>query len=321
MNEYISELSSKLSILLEKSIKNTLSDGILLSGGLDTSIVASIAVKYTKIKAVTIAFENAPTPDVEYAKRIANYLKIEHVIHKFNQAKLFSALEKTIEIMSVFDPMEIRNSASIYIGLKKAKEYGISSVLTGDGADELFGGYSFLFNKTDKELDLELKKIAEVMSFSSIPLAKSLGMETKLPYLEPEFVEFALSIPSKYKIMKSEDKIWGKWILRKAFEAELPKEIIWREKTPIEVGSGTTILPDLFNKKIPDEEFKEKKQKILDNDNVTIRDKEHLYYYEIYRKLFGVPKTIDPSMKVCPYCNSNVHNGATFCKICGAYPI
>ncbi|MFX1449840.1 MAG: asparagine synthase C-terminal domain-containing protein [Promethearchaeota archaeon] len=317
----INQISSKLILLLENAVKNNLADGILLSGGLDTSILASIASKYSKLKAVTVAFKKAQAIDVRYAKIMAKYLQINHIIHNFDMIELSHAINRTIEIMQSFDPMEIRNSAAIYIGISIAKEKGLKTIMTGDGADELFAGYSFLFGKSEEELTAELKKIAIIMSFSSIPLGKSLGIEVKLPFLDPQFKEFALNIPSRYKVYKEKGKIWGKWILRTSFQNSLPKEIVWRDKAPIEQGSGTSTLPNLFNQRISDSDFIEKKRNYLEEDGVKIRDKEQLFYYEVYRKSIGVPKAINPNKKTCPDCNSNVDNEATYCKICGAYPI
>ncbi|MFX0133557.1 MAG: asparagine synthase-related protein [Candidatus Hodarchaeota archaeon] len=311
----------KLKSLLEKAVKNNLAEGILLSGGLDTSIIATIASKFLGLKAFTIALKKAPALDIEFAKLMAKYLQINHIVYFFDKSELLDAISKTIEIMRSFDPMEIRNSAAIYIGMKIAKENGIKAIMTGDGADELFGGYSFFFGKSEEELDIELRKISKIMSFSSITLGKSLGIEAKLPYLDPEFKKFALDIPSRYKVFKEKGQICGKWILRKSFENILPKEIIWRDKAPIEQGSGTSILPNLFNQEISNVEFDEKKRKYLKEDKVTIRDKEQLFYYEIYRKSLGTPHPINPKQKICPHCNSNVRNEANFCKTCGAFPI
>jgi len=302
-------------------VKNNMAEGILLSGGLDTSILAVVASRFTSLKAVTVAFQNAPAPDVKYAVLIANRLGLEHVVHTFSEEELYDAIPAVVKTTRSFDSMEIRNSVAIYIGLKVAKENGISTVMTGDGCDELFAGYSFLFGYEKKKLDLELKKLWSVMAFSSVPLARVLGIEAKLPYLDPNFKEFAMELDSQYKIQTENGQTYGKWILRKAFESLLPREIVWRVKTPIEYGSGTTTLPSLFNQKISDKKFKEKRRRYLTEDGVTIRDKEQLFYYEVYRTVIGIPPITENEGKVCPYCRSNVPENATYCRTCGAYPI
>ena len=307
--------------MAEEAVRANASEGILLSGGLDTSILAVIASNFTELRAITVAFENAPAPDVEYATLMANELGLEHTVHTLTEDELYSTIPEVVSILKSFDPMEIRNSVAIYAGLKAAKEMGMHTIMTGDGCDELFAGYSFLFGMDKEELDMELKKLWDVMFFSSVPLSTALGMKANLPYLEHNFKDFAMKLDSKYKIRIENGNIQGKWILRKAFEKMLPQEITWRVKTPIEYGSGTTTLPDFFNKKISDIEFENKKRKYLAEDKVTIRDKEHLFYYEAYRSLIGVPHPVRGDGKICPQCNSNVPEKATYCRTCGAYPI
>ncbi len=249
---------------------------------------------------------------------MAKNLNFEHIIHIFDEKELYEALSLVIKIMKSFDPTLIRNSVPIYIGLKIAKEHGIRTILTGDGADEIFCGYDWLFDLKNEQLNMELKKLTEVENFFSIPLAKELGIAPKTPYLEPQVKSFGLNIDADYKIRKENGYTYGKWILRKTFERILPKEIAWRIKTPIEIGAGTTILPDFFNQKISDEEFQKKQELYKYDDKVTICDKEQLFYYEIYRLLVGVPYLSAERGKVCPYCYSNILKKATSCRICGA---
>jgi len=320
MNNSIHDTCFKLRFLLEESVRRNLSEGILLSGGLDTSVLAFITSKFVSLKAFTVGLERAPAPDIEYATLVARKLRLRHFVYYFGEDELYDAVRKVVEIMKSFDPMEIRNSVAIYVGLRVMKEHGISTVMTGDGCDELFAGYSFLFNLEKEQLDLELQKLWDVMHFSSIPLARALGLEAKLPYLDPDFKFFAMKLGSEYKVRSERGRIWGKWIIRKAFEGILPEKVVWRVKTPIEHGSGTTTLSMLFDRKISDEEFEDKKRKFLEKDKVLIRDKEQLFYYEVYRLTIGIPH---PNLKgkVCPQCNSNVPEKSTYCRTCGAYPI
>lgn len=315
------EIRATLRLLLEEAVKRNLADGILLSGGLDTSILATTASKFVSLKAFTVALQGAPASDVEYATLMANNLRLGHIIHYFGRSELYDAIHRVVELMGSFAPMEVRNSVTIYIGLKRAKEEGLNTIMTGDGCDELFAGYSFLFDLEKERLDSELRKLWSVMSFSSVRLARALGVEAKLPYLDPDIMSFATGLDSRYKIRDERGRRWGKWVLRKAFEGILPEEIVWRVKTPIEAGSGTIILPSLFSREIPDVEFEEKRIEYLEKDKVAIRDKEQLFYYEVYRAALGVPRPIDLKGKLCPQCNSNVAGGATYCRTCGAYPI
>ena len=314
------ELRLKIKALLKEAVKRNLTEGILLSGGLDTSILAFVASKFRSLKAFTVAFRRGGAPDLGYARLIAETLSLTHRVYLFDEEELYKASPMVVKVTGSFDPMEIRNSVAIYIGLKCARDSGITTVMTGDGADELFAGYSFLFGLNKEKLDLELRKLWSVMEFSSVKLAEALGIEVKLPYLDPEFKSFAMTMTSDYKVRVEKGKVYGKWILRKAFEDDLPNSIVWRDKTPIEYGCGTTALPKLFDERIPDEEFLEKRRRYLESDGVTLRDKEQMFYYEIYRKVIGVPRPDKPG-KVCPYCNSTVPEKATYCRTCGAYPI
>ncbi len=320
----LNQISIELRQLVDKVVKKNLTKGILFSGGLDTSIIAYVASKHTKLEAYTVAFENSPALDLKYAKLMANLLKMNHTIHTFGEEEMHSAIQDVIKVLKVFDPMDVRNSVAAYVGLKTAKEDGIKGMMTGDGLDELLGGYSWLFSLNEKELKTYLSNMWQVMQFTSIPMAQSLGIEAKAPFLDPEFKSFAFGADPKLMIRSERGKIWGKWIIRKAYEGLLPDEIVWRIKTPLEFGSGTTIFPKVFSEKISDKYFQEKTKKYLETDQVTIRDKEHLYYYEIFRSHFGVPSEVfkDTEGKHCPYCNSNGgKERSKFCKVCGAYPI
>jgi asparagine synthase (glutamine-hydrolysing) len=319
----VNEVAAELRALLEKSVKKNLTKDMLFSGGIDTSILATIVSKYVRIRGFTCAFKQANALDIKYAKLMAERLNIEHYMNPFDEDQVFDAIPDVAKVLECFDPMEVRNSITITIGLKFAKSYGSTKLITGDGADELFAGYHMYYRYVeDKEkLSEKLKKMWDIMAFSAGALGKHFGIEVKQPYLDPEVQKFAMKMDPRYNVQEERGEVWGKWILRKAYEDVLPPEVRWRDKNPIEVGSGTTILPKYLAKKISDSEFAAKRKKILERDNVTIRDKEQLIYYEAYREVVGVPYAKDPDARTCPQCNSNVPENATVCKTCGAYPI
>ena len=306
---------------LEESVKRNLADGLLLSGGLDSAILAYLSSRWARPSCITVALRDAPAPDVDYAKLVASRLGLSHYIHYFKAEELEESIRATVRILKSFDPMEVRNSAAIYLALKDGSDRGMSTIMTGDGCDELFGGYSFLFGLSKEELDRALKKLWTNMSFSSIYLAMDLGVEVRLPYLDPQFKALATDLDVGLKVKRERGQVWGKWLLRKAFENIMPRELTWRAKAPIEVGTGTAMLPSLFDSTISDLEFIEKKAKYLNEDRVVIRSKEHLSYYEVFRSEVGVPSARDSDLKTCPECGSNVKEGASFCRTCGAYPI
>jgi asparagine synthase (glutamine-hydrolysing) len=299
-------------------------DSILLSGGLDTSIIASIATKLgLKLHALTVLLKDVVAPDSSYSKLVCSRLGIsQHETIVADLEDIENSLPEVIGILRTFDPMEIRNSITIYLGLNKAASEGLHRVYTGDGADELFAGYSFVTNLTPEQAIAKLRHLWQVMHFSSIPLASSKGIEALLPFLEPKVREFAeYRVPYEFLVDNDKDgNLAGKYILRRAFESDLPPEIVWRRKTPIEFGSGTTVLPQIYSQKISDNEFQAKRTEFLEHDRVRIRDKEQLHYYEIYRGIFG-PIDSDLSRRFCPACNSNVADNQNFCTICGEFPI
>jgi asparagine synthase (glutamine-hydrolysing) len=319
----VDEVAAELRTLLEKSVKKNLTKDMLFSGGIDTSILATILSKHVRIRGFTCAFKQANALDIKYAKLMAKRLNIEHYMNPFDEDQVFEAIPDVVKVLESFDPMEVRNSITITIGLKFAKSYGSTKLITGDGADELFAGYHMYYRYVGnkEKLSEKLKKMWEIMAFSSVPLGKSLGIEVRAPFLDPEVKAFAMNMDPRYNVQEERGEVWGKWILRKAYEDVLPPEVRWRDKNPIEVGSGTTILPKYMAKKISDSEFAAKKKKILETDNVKIRDKEQLVYYEAYRDVVGVPHPKDPDARTCPQCHSNVPENATVCKTCGAYPI
>lgn len=161
------------------------------------------------------------------------------------------------------------------------------------------------------------------MTFSSIPLGKSIGLSVKPPYLDPIFMDYAKKLPIKFKINIHNGVKYGKFILRKAYEYLIPEDVIWRSKAPLEQGTGTWVLPKYFEDKISTEYFEEKKKFFLEKDDVILTSKEQLVYYELFRKRFGKPSTVynNKNGKLCPNCKGYVKTKINFCRICGTYPI
>ena len=314
-------LCRELREVLARAVEGNLGDVILLSGGLDSSVIALLASKIRSVKAVSVYLENSPGSDLKYAEMAADFLGIEHLILVFNLDELEDAIRSTIRILRTFDPMEVRNSAAIYVALRHARDSGGRVAMTGDGGDELFAGYSFLYNLDLEELERKIRGIWRRMSFSSTTLGEALGIKVKQPFLDPEVLSFAEKLDSRFRIGFRDGRRYGKYILRMAFEEMLPKEVIWREKVPIEGGSGTSILPRIFEERISDQDFDELRKRYLAEDGVRIRSKEQLFCYQIYRGLFGPPRPDGSTEKICPMCHSNVPDDASYCKVCGAYPI
>jgi len=219
------------------------------------------------------------------------------------------AIPEVIEIRRSFDPA-LPNDLALYFALRLAKERGFGSVITGDGSDELFAGYSYMF---DLDLERYLPKLAERMSFSAGELGLHLGVEVKEPFLDDEFVSFALSIEPDLKIREEGGKRHGKWILRKAFEAFLPQEIVWQGKRPIETGSGFAELRRIIASRISEEEFAEARSSYP----IKFLTKDHLFYYQIYRQVVGEIPPPKLGEERCPGCGAGIRASSFHCRICG----
>ncbi len=321
-SEYIN-LLPELRSLVNKVVKRNIAEGILFSAGTDTSIIGYEAIKFNpKIKALTVEFEHGTPKDKAYVEKMVKFLNLDHELLVFGHDEMVAASKKVIEILKTFDHMEVRNSTPVYFGLNAAKERGIKSVLTGDALDELFG-YPWQFHLSEAEFAKELSDMWNDMSFSAVPLGEAVGVEVKQPYLDPLFVDFAKNIPVKLKVRIQDGVKYGKWLMRKAYEKLIPNEVAWRGKAPCEQGTGTQVLPIYFESKISTSDFDQKKQEYLMEDGVNLLTKEQLFYYEIFRKKFGIPSEVynDKSGKQCPNCKGYVSSKTKFCRICGTYPI
>jgi asparagine synthase (glutamine-hydrolysing) len=308
----------RLRVLLDGAVQRNLAACILLSGGLDTSILTAVASEHTKLTGITVSLGDAP--DVKFASLIAEKFGLRHIIVRIDNGDIQLVIPEVVRVMQSFDPMEIRNDATILAGLRNAKQAGFNTVMTGDAGDELFAGYSFFFNMSSEALNKRLREIWRTMRFSSVPLAENLGMTAKLPLLDDELKSYAMKINAQLKIRAERGRTYGKWILRKSFEHELPEEIIWREKMPIEQGSGTSSLPEHYAKRIPDSEFSRKRQMYTELDGVRLRDKEQLAYYEAYRAFFGTPAGRGDGTKLCRGCSTHLPETINYCRTCGEYP-
>jgi asparagine synthase (glutamine-hydrolysing) len=302
MESILSEIKQRL----QQALGRNQSGAILVSGGIDSGILAYLS---PRLKGVTVSLDGKGE-DPRYVSILRESLDLDVTLVEVGVDEALSAVKKVVRLLKSFDPA-LPNDLAVYFGMREAKRQGIKSIMTGDGGDELFGGYSYM--QEIEGLDSYIRTISRSMSFSSNRIGEHFGLEVKQPYLDQDFIEFALSLGKDLKIKEEKDKIWGKWILRKAFEPFLPSEFIWQEKRPLEVGSGMAFLRRVIAEKITDEEFEEKKRAYP----VKFLCKEHLFFYEIYRKEVGViPKHMEGE-DTCPGCGGGVPYGKQHCKICG----
>ena len=314
----LEEFSNHLYNALEEACNECRSNLISLSGGLDSSIIAYF-VKEKKPKAVTVIAEDFVSTDLTYCQMVSKEMQLPLTIYNVKTEQILEAIEETIKILKNFNDIEIRNNVVMYLAIKWSKDNGEKSIITGDGADELFAGYSFLINKTEEELEKEIKRVCSVMHFPTQKIGKAMGITVESPFLNYRVVKLAENIPVNLKVNEEGGKRYGKWILRKTFEKNIPQQIVWRKKSPMQDGAGTAGLTSMFDSVVGEEQFVEKKLTVQKTDDVVIRTRESMYYYEIFKKLYGTPVDLN-SEEACPYCKHHIGK-SRFCRMCGAFPI
>ena len=306
--------------ILEQSISECKSSCISLSGGLDSSIL-SFFLQSKKIDAISIITKEFVATDLTYCQLIAKKFGLSLIMKLVELEEIISAIDDTIKILGVFNNIEIRNSVVMYLALQTAKKHGHLSVMTGDGADELFAGYNFFLKMNKNKLEEDLSRMLKIMHFPTQKIADSLGITIESPFLNENVIDFAKSLPVNYKVNIENGQKYGKWILRKTFEKKIPSSVVWRKKSAMQDGAGTSNLENVFNTIIPDDFFKEKTKKIKESDNVIIKSKESLHYYLTYRRYFDIPSSLHSFKNKCPQCQYQIDRHSKFCRMCGAFPV
>ena len=306
-------------MLLEEITSQCDANWIAFSGGLDSSILGQIK-KEQGLNAITIITKDFLGTDLEYSQIMGKHIGVHLELRYVNINEILDAVKGTIKILKNFNDIEIRNSIVSYLYLNTLKEKNVKKVITGDGADEIFAGYNFLIKKNHAELRTELRRMKEIMHFTSQKIASELGISVQMPYINENVIKLAETLPIEHLVNQKNGVKFGKWVLRKAFENDLPSSVIWRKKTPMQDGSGTTGLTKMFDSVITDDVYQEKTKKIKSKDGVTIRTKESLHYYELYRENFKVPE-YDGNKNICPDCNTELITNSKFCRMCGKFPL
>ena len=291
---------------LKEAVERNRADAILLSGGLDTSLLAFIAKP--KI-GFTVALKGSRAPDLHYSEKVSRLLGIEHKKMEFTSNEAFEALPEVIRILKTFD-LALPNDLSIYFALKLAKEDNVSIVMTGDGSDELFAGYSYMASLSPGDLERYIRRLSGNWHFSANDLGEALDVEIRQPFLDQDFVHFALGISPELKVGQGT----GKYILRKSFEDSMPHEIVWRKKDAIEYGSGSSELRDMISNMVSQEEFQLGREKT----GIRFINKEHFFYYRVYEEVVGqIPKAKDGEDS-CLCCGARIYRA--YCRVCGFSP-
>ncbi|OPY73725.1 MAG: Asparagine synthetase B (glutamine-hydrolyzing) [Syntrophorhabdus sp. PtaU1.Bin002] len=280
--------------------------GILFSGGLDS---AALAFLLPGVTAITVTLESQGE-DLEYATYLNESLNLVHTHRRVTVMEALGAIPEVIRILKSFDPA-IPNDLTVYFGLKHAKELGLTHVMTGDGSDEIFAGYRYM--ETMPDLAAYIRKLSRSLEFGSNRIGNFFGITIHQPFLEKNFLDWALAIGVDLKIREQDGKVWGKWILRHAFDGFLPPKVVWQAKRPLEEGSGMSSLRQIISSMVSDEEFSERGREYP----VQFMDKEHFYYYKIFRNKVGEIPPPQSGEKACPGCGAGIGREKSHCRVCG----
>lgn len=308
----------KLRTALEDAVKRQLmSDvpyGVLLSGGLDSSIIAAITKKFAAKRVETEDKQDAwwpqlhsfavgleGSPDLIAAKKAADFIgTVHHEVH-FTIQEALDALPDVVYHLETYDITTIRASTPMFLLARAIKAMGIKMVLSGEGSDELFGGYLY-FHKAPNEKEFHeetVRKLGKLHLYDCLRANKSLaawGVEGRVPFLDKEFIDVAMTLNPADKMSQGRilsDKIGThgnskieKWILREAFKDYLPDEITWRQKEQFSDGVGYNWIDTLkiiTAEKVSDQQFAAANHRFPINTPAT---KEEYYYRTLFDKFF-----------------------------------
>jgi len=267
-----------LRIALEEAVhRQLMSDvpyGVLLSGGLDSSIISAIAKKYAARRIESHDLQEAwwpqlhsfavglkGSPDLAAAKLVADHIGSVHHEIEFTIQEGLDALRDVIYHLETYDVTTVRASTPMYLLARVIKSMGIKMVLSGEGADEVFGGYLYFHKAPDAQSFHEetVRKLSKLHLYDCLRANKSLaawGVEGRVPFLDKEFMDVAMRLNPEDKMAKNGKM--EKWILRKAFEDYLPESIAWRQKEQFSDGVGYSwidTLKQLTSSQVSDEQL------------------------------------------------------------------
>ncbi len=295
------DLSQIRETLTEATRKRLMSDvpiGVLLSGGLDSSLTSAIAARLLKEKGKKLhSFSiglDKDAPDAAAARKVAEFLGTEHHEVHFTVEQGIEILDKLIWHLETYDVTSVRASTPMYFLSKAITDLGIKVVLSGEGADEIFGGYLYFRNAPTTE-DFQKETIERVQKLFTADLLRAdkstmaHGLEARVPFLDKSFLDVAMTIESEQKQPKTYDGV-EKYILRKAFDTPeqpyLPSEVLWRQKEQFSDGVGYNWIDQLIeyaSSKVTDEQLGSAAELFPYNTPST---KEAYYYRTIFHKYY-----------------------------------
>jgi asparagine synthase (glutamine-hydrolysing) len=305
----VDELREALEAAVKRQLMSDVPYGVLLSGGLDSSVISAITQTFAKRRIEDDGESNAwwpqlhsfavgldGAPDLIAAKKVADAIGTIHHEITFTFQDGIDAIKDVIYHLETYDVTTIRAATPMYLMARKIKAMGIKMVLSGEGADELFGGYLYFHKAPNAQAFHEelVRKLDKLHLFDCLRANKAMaawGLEARVPFLDKEFIDVAMRINPEAKMSK-DGKI-EKHILRQAFEHKLPKEVAWRQKEQFSDGVGYSWidgLKELAAEKVDDLKLANAKFKFPYN---TPETKEAYYYRCFFEELFPLPSAAE----------------------------
>ena len=298
----VAELRKALEDAVERQLMSDVPYGVLLSGGLDSSIISAVAKKFAarriesgntedawwpQLHSFAIGLEGSP--DLAAARKVAEHIGSVHHEINFTVQEGLDAIRDVIYHIETYDVTTVRASTPMYLLSRYIKSMGVKMVLSGEGADEIFGGYLY-FHKAPNAEEFHketVRKLSKLHLYDCLRANKSLaswGVEGRVPFLDKEFMDVAMRLNPADK-MAGNGKI-EKHILRQAFEDYLPSEIAWRQKEQFSDGVGYNwidTLKEIASEKVTDEQMENVATRFPIQPPMT---KEEYHYRSIYNELF-----------------------------------
>ena len=298
----IDEIHDALEAAIHRQLMSDVPYGVLLSGGLDSSITSAIAKKYSEkriesddtqaawwpqLHSFSVGLEGSP--DLAAAQVVADHIGTVHHEIKFTIQEGLDAIRDVVYNLETYDITTIRAATPMYLMARVIKSMGVKMVLSGEGADELFGGYLYFHKAPNaKEFHEEtVRKLSKLHMYDCLRANKSLaawGIEGRVPFLDKEFMDVAMRINPQDKMINGERM--EKWVLRKAFESYLPASVAWRQKEQFSDGVGYSwidTLKQVVAEVVTDEQLVNAKYKF---PLQTPTNKEEFYYRSIFQEHF-----------------------------------
>ncbi len=286
LDQATEKLRHLLSLAVEERIAGVEKLGVFLSGGLDSSVIAVLAagLREKPINTYTVGVKGSS--DIEYAALVAEKIGSNHKVYTYDIDEMIDIIPDVIYHLESFDCAYVRSAIPNYIAARQAAADGREVMLTGEGSDEMFAGYSYLKEiGSEAEIEAELEDIFKGLSRTGLQRVDRMnsahGLDCRVPFLKPGLLKLVQQFPMNWKLHEVDGKAIDKWILRQAFTDELGSKVAWRDKQQFDQGSGSAdMLTSIAEETISDDEYNAEREKAP----VPVRNKEELYYYRIFRK-------------------------------------